>query len=127
MSDFHSNIVDESKNIFNDQTIDSIKDMIDPVSEISDTKESQVNNIIIVKPTLPILLPESPKEIEDNNIKAFNDIPKQKKEVINSIGNEITKKIEELDKIKSEELDEIKSEEILYSKKKNTWLWWWPW
>ena len=97
-------------------------DSLDEFTNKLDTITDQVNNIIVVKPILSTLLPESPKQIEDNTnevFKAFNNIPKQKNEVINSIGNEITKKIEEL--------GEIKSEEISHSKKKNTWLWWWPW
>lgn len=148
MSVFNSVIVDESKNIVenldneqvmdisndisesevtdkltinNDQTVDINDQIIDSVTKFTNNineTSNQVNNIIVVK---AISLPDSPKEI-DEVFKGYNDIQKKNNEVINSVGNEVTKKIEEL--VKTEEINNL---EISCSKKKNRWLWWWPW
>jgi hypothetical protein len=142
MSNVNSIITDESKNIAEDlynekemdissESIESDTDLNEQLTinneivnddqlnnisdQISETNDS-VNNKIIIN---AIVLPDSPKEIGEV-FKGYNNIQKKNKEVINSFGNEVTKKIEEL-------RESTKIEEIESSKKKNRWLWWWPW
>jgi hypothetical protein len=120
ISEESNNISEKEVNDIHNQMIDLCKISEENNCELKFTNEinksnDQVNNI--VKPVLSISLPDSPKEIENVNteiFKPFNDIQKKNNDVINSVGNEITKKIENIKNI----------EEISCSKKKNKWLWW---